>query len=86
MVDRSARTAFINHSLTFDVNDALLRSAIARVVADYAGKTYVVAVCDCVSFTADIARQCHLRVPAVNISPYGFIQTLALWNTYKSKT
>lgn len=85
MVDKSDRSAFINHSITFDVNDAILQAAAARVAADYANKIYVVTVCDCVSFTADIARQCRLRVPAVNILPYGFIQTLALWNSYKSK-
>ena len=86
MVDKSDRSAFINHSLKFEISDAILQGAVARVAAGYANKTYIVTVCDCVSFTADVARQCHMRVPAVNISPYGFLQTLALWNMYKSKS
>jgi len=86
MIDRTDRSTFTNHSITFTVNDALLRSAVASVAAVYSAKTYVLAVCDCVSFTAEVARRVHLRVPLVNISPYGFIQILALWNKYDSKT
>lgn len=81
-VDRSDRSAFLNHSITFQVDDALLRAAVRNVSAAYASKTYIVTVCDCVSFTADVARQVRLKVPRVNISPYGFIKILALWNNY----
>jgi hypothetical protein len=86
MVDRSDRSGFVNHSITFDVNEAILRSAVERVARDYANKTYCATVCDCVSFTADVARQVRLRVPSVNITPYGFIQVLAFWNVHKSTT
>ena len=85
-VDRSDRSGFINHSITFEINEAALRAAVGRIAAKYAGETYVVTVCDCVSFTADVAREVSLRVPAVNITPYGFIQVLALWNKYASKS
>ena len=86
MVDRSDRSAFINHSITFEVNDALLHAAVGKVARDYATKTYVVTVCDCVSFTADVARQAQLKVPLLNFTPYGFIEVLAIWNPYVSKT
>ena len=85
MVDRSDRSAFKNHSISFDVNDALLISAVRAVAREYADRTYVVTVCDCVSFTADVARRVRLKVPSVNITPYGFIQILALWNSFERK-
>lgn len=85
-VDRSDRTSSINHTITFEVDDALLRSAISAAVGMYDDTEYTVGVRDCVSFSADLARKARLRVPSVNISPYGFIQTLALWNEYVSKT
>jgi hypothetical protein len=81
-VDRSDRTMFINESVTFTINDSLLRAAITKVAADYASETYVVGVCDCVSFTADVARAAGLRVPLVNITPYGFLKVLAFWNPH----
>ncbi len=83
MVDRSNRSSYINHSITFDVNDAILRVAVRKVAGEYATKTYVLGVCDCVSFTADVARRAGLKVPLLNFTPYGFIQVLALWNKYK---
>jgi hypothetical protein len=82
-VDRSDRSAFINHSVTFDVNDATLRAVISKVARQYATKTYAVTVRDCVSFSADVARQVGLRVPLVNMTPYGFIKVLAFWNRHK---
>lgn len=85
MVDRSDRSTFVKHSITFEVSDTVLRAAVDKVSLAYATKTYVVTVYDCVSFTADIARQAQLKVPLVNITPYGFILALALWNKYKSK-
>jgi hypothetical protein len=82
-VDRSDRTPFINHSVTFTVDDGVLRAAVAKVAGDYAARTYVVTVRDCVSFTADVARQAGLRVPLVNITPFGFLKVLAFWNRQK---
>ena len=84
-VDVSDRTASIKHAIAFDVNDALLRNAVRIVKAKYENAVYVLTVRDCVSFTADIARQAGLRVPRVNFTPYGFVEVLALWNRYTSK-
>lgn len=86
MVDRKDRTPSINHTISFEVDGALLRSAIESVAQKYADKTYVVTVVDCVSFSADVARQCNLRLPRVNLTPYGLILALAMWNSYESKT
>jgi hypothetical protein len=83
LVDRSDRSAFINHSVRFDINDAHLRAGIQKVAREYETKTYVVTVCDCVSFTADVARQVGLKVPLLNFTPYGFIQVLKFWNLHK---
>jgi len=86
MVDRSDRSAYINHSITFPINDTVLRVAVSRVAAQYAGKEYVLGVCDCVSFSAEVARQCALRAPLVNMTPYGLIQALGWWNKCTAKT
>jgi len=51
----------------------------------YDGSTYQLFVHDCVSFTGDIARKIGLAVPMVNMSPFGLIEILAVWNKYKSK-
>ena len=85
MVDRSDRRAMINHIISFDIDDPTLRNAITSVVAKYDDKTYALGVCDCVSFTADLARGVGLKVPALNFTPYGFLQILAVWNTYTNK-
>jgi hypothetical protein len=45
----------------------------------------VLTVCDCVSFTADVARAVHLRVPVLNFTPYGFLKVLAFWNKPESE-
>ena len=63
-----------------------LRSALTKVTRDYTGATYVLSVKDCVSFSADIARRAGLAVPPVNITPYGFLEILAVWNDYVSKS
>ncbi len=83
-VDRKNRKSLINHYVTFTVSEAILRSAIKSVTATYATKQYVLGVTDCVSFSADVARKCRLRVPAVNITPYGLIRLLAFWNSYNT--
>ena len=84
-VDRSDRSSFVKHFVTFEIGDALLRTAIAKVSSDYAMKTYIVMLRDCVSFTADVARQVNLVVPPVNMTPYGFLQILALRNAFQFK-
>lgn len=81
-VDRSDRTALINHFISFDIDDGTLRSAVRRVSSDYRDATYGLMVKDCVSFSADVARAAGLRLPLVNITPAGFIAILAVWNTY----
>lgn len=86
MVDTSDRSSFINHSVTFDIGDTVLMSAIASTASEYQNKEYFLGVCDCVSFSADVARQCNLRVPAVNLTPYGLIQALSRLNKFKVKT
>jgi len=85
-VDRTDRTPFINYSVTFEIADSLTRLAVTSTSAEYATKSYILGVCDCVSFTADIARACRRGVPWLNLTPYGFIQVLAFWNSYVSKT
>jgi hypothetical protein len=84
-VDRSDRKAYMNHYITFDVQDAILRFGVDRVKAKYDPSRYLVTVHDCVSFAADVAREAGLLVPRVNITPYGFIEILAVWNVYTSK-
>jgi hypothetical protein len=85
-VDRSDRTALVNHSITFHVPDVLLYKAIKKAAAKYEGKTYILCVCDCVSFTAHVAEYVNLDVPYLNMTPYGLIQLLAWWNNYVAKT
>jgi len=85
MVDRSDRSSMLKHYITFDIYDLLLRTALKKVADAYATKIYALTVCDCVSFTADVAREVGLRVPLVNFTPYGFIQVLGFWNSYREK-
>jgi hypothetical protein len=40
---------------------------------------------DCVSFSADVARNVGLAVPLVNLTPYGLIQILRV-NSYTKLT
>lgn len=81
-VDFADRSANLNHYILFDVKDVVLDKAIKSTVAMYLKKDYVLGVCDCVSFSAELARQCHLKVPAINMTPYGFIAVLKWWNDY----
>lgn len=84
-VDTSDRSALVKHHVTFEVPDSRLEFSVMAAKKSYENETYILAVKDCVSFGADIARGVGLAVPAINISPYGFIQTLALWNKYVDK-
>jgi hypothetical protein len=85
-VDNSDRSALEKHHITFEVPDSQLSFSVAAAKKLYEGETYILAVKDCVSFGADIARGVGLGVPAVNLTPYGFIQTLALWNKYVDRS
>jgi hypothetical protein len=85
-VDTSDRSALLNHHITFEVPDSLLSFSVEKAKKSYKDETYILAVKDCVSFSADIARGAGLGVPAVNLTPYGFIPTLALWNKYLDRS
>lgn len=81
-VHREARPVLVNHWISFDQEEQNLRAALTSVCAKYDNTTYTVTVHDCVSFSADVARACGLRVPALNFTPWGLIQTLRT-NDYK---
>jgi hypothetical protein len=81
-VDRADRTSNINHYVLFDIADVTLDRAIRQTVAAYSEKDYILGVCDCVSFSADLAWRCNLKVPVLNMTPYGFIKVLAWKNAY----
>jgi hypothetical protein len=80
-----ATSPLINHSIPFDFSEGVLRNAINMAVGKYATATYVVSVVDCVSFSADVARNVGLAVPLVNLTPYGLIQILRV-NSYTKLT
>lgn len=80
-VDTSDRTAEEKYWATFSIDDVVLSRAIARVVPAYAHAYYTVTVQDCVSFTAAIARAAGMTLPDANITPYGFLEFLCLYNT-----
>ena len=82
-VHRDDRSAFINHEITFIVDDTVLRSGIDRACVEYRGTTYTVTIHDCVSFTAQVARNIGLSVTRGNLTPYGFILSLAAYNSYE---
>ncbi|MEJ6402527.1 hypothetical protein [Yoonia sp. 2307UL14-13] len=82
-IDRQDRSDLINHFVTFSVTDTILDAAVTRVTADYAGKKYAVLVRDCVSFSADLGRYCGLTMPPVNMTPYGLIEILKVYNDYE---
>lgn len=81
-VDRTDRTSFINHYVRFEVSESLLNAAVRRVESTYGSATYVLGVKDCVSLSADVAHECGLRVPYWNVTPYGLVQILRLYNGY----
>lgn len=82
-VDRSDRTPYINHLVSFLIDDATLRRAIDKVAADYASAIYCVGVQDCVSFSSDVARAAGLLTPPPPIfTPYGLLIALAALNQH----
>jgi hypothetical protein len=85
-VDRSDRSKLVNHSITFEVDDARLHVGAVSTTRKYDGTIYAVTLHDCVSFAADFSRSIGLNVPLVNITPFGFIEILALWNKHLSMT
>jgi hypothetical protein len=74
----------INHSIMFDFTEVILRRAITETARDYRRKVYCLGVCDCVSFSADVARRCGLLVTVANWTPYGLIQGLTWHNDYRA--
>jgi hypothetical protein len=79
-VDRSDRSALINHWVTFGIEDITLQNGVNAARSQYTGAIYAVGVKDCVSFAADVARKIGLKVPRVNMTPYGFIKILEVHN------
>lgn len=75
----------MNHGIAFDLPDATLLRAYEVVYEKYETRDYKLGVCDCVSLSADVARECGLGVPLINFTPYGLIQILAVWNKYARK-
>ena len=73
----------MNHGIRIKVNDTVLARAAARVTRKYSTGSYVLCVRDCVSFSADLARGCEMNVPDINMTPYGLILILAVWNRYE---
>jgi hypothetical protein len=74
-----------NHGIIFRVNDTVMHAAAEKAVEKYSTGPYVVTVRDCVSFSADVARWCNLNVPVINMTPYGLILILAVWNDYEKR-
>lgn len=79
--DESGR---LNHQITFEIPDTTLLQACNSVTAKYSSRRYIVTICDCVSFSADVARQCGLGVPLINTTPWGLIKILQAYNSYVS--
>jgi hypothetical protein len=75
----------VNHGIILQVGDAALAAAADEVTTDYEDAFYVLGVQDCVSFSAELVRQCGLLVPDVNFTPFGLILILAVWNPYEKR-
>ena len=73
----------MNHGIAIEVLDTVLYQAGQAAAKMYCTGPYIVGVRDCVSFSADLIRACYLNVPAVNMTPYGLILILAVWNDYE---
>src|SRR4051812_42675030 len=75
----------LNHGISFEVIDTVMSEAADKARKQYSSGPYVRGTRDCVSFSADVARLCNLNVPLINMTPYGLIQILAVWNDYVKK-
>jgi hypothetical protein len=82
MVDHSDRLLDVKSFATFkiEIYETDLLNILQGVCNKYKGKLYGATILDCVSFTADVARRVGLAVPSINITPYGFLLTLKIWN------
>ena len=83
-VDNSDRTKDIKYWASWDIDDVVLQAAVDKESKAYATSVYIVTVQDCVSFTANVCRDCKMYVPDMNVTPYGFLQLLKFWNTPKA--
>ena len=83
-VDNSDRSKEEKYWAKWDVDDVVLQAAVDKESKSYAHAYYAVGFIDCVSFTANVARDCGMRVPEINSSPYGFLKVLEFWNPPKS--
>jgi len=80
-VDSLDRTALIEYFVKFEIDTRIARRAAQQTKALYADLVYHLAICDCVSFTADLARACGVVVPgSPNLLPGRFIKNLAALN------
>jgi hypothetical protein len=80
-VDRSDRTAFILHKVTFQIVDDRVQSALTKVLGAYKGTWYKGLVNDCVTFAADFAEALGLSIPPrPNFSPDNFVVSLGTRN------
>jgi hypothetical protein len=82
-IHREDRSRFINHIITFAVDDFVLTVAIGLTVSKYSAAEYILSYRDCVSFSADMARHVGLAVPMINMTPFGLIEILRV-NPHKA--
>lgn len=83
--DTESEAHRINHGIIFEVADTVMAKAAKQVGEQYSSGPYILGVRDCVSLAADVACRCGLGVPAINMTPFGLIQILAVWNQYVRK-
>lgn len=70
-IDTSNREENINHYARFEVKDVTLKAAIKKIVeGKYKNTEYVGSVVDCVTFAADMAGACGLKLPYI---PYAYV-------------
>jgi hypothetical protein len=80
-VDHSDRTPYVNHYVTFQVEDSLLDDAEKMILDKYDTGFYALGIKDCVSLSADAAWECGLSVAITNFTPYGLLVYLAVNNS-----
>jgi hypothetical protein len=80
-IDTSDRSGNILTQVSFAIPDDVLRRAEQRTVDQYRTRHYVLLKCDCVSFTADLARNAGLKVPPPpNFRPSILVENLQKLN------
>lgn len=80
-LDRSNRTDYINHYIRYPITLTRLRQAERTILDTYGDAIYCLGVKDCVSLSADAAHAAGLRVTVANMTPYGLIYALYLYNS-----